>query len=194
ARDGLVGQGRRGTGQAARGQSAAPRDGHLRGQEVSLTAKDIAEIARLLDESDFSSLDLQVGDFKLRIRRDGGWSERQDDDEENTRPAREPRSGSEPPSPPSPPLGQEAGAARAGEIDVPAPLLGNFYAAPRPGEPPFIEVGDAVTEDSVIGIIEVMKLMNSVRAGVAGTVVAILAQNGSAVEEGQPLIRVRKDS
>ena len=160
---------------------------------MSLTAKDIAEIARLLDESHFSSLDLQVGDFKLRIRRDGGWSERQDDDEEDTRPASEPRSESEPPSPPSPPLGQEAGAARAGEIDVPAPLLGNFYAAPRPGEPPFVEVGDAVTEDSVIGIIEVMKLMNSVRAGVAGTVVAILAQNGSAVEEGQPLIRVRKD-
>ena len=160
---------------------------------MSLTAKDIAEIARLLDESHFSSLDLQVGDFKLRIRRDGGWSERQDDDEEDTRPAPKPRSGSEPPSPPSPPLGQEAGAARAGEIDVPAPLLGNFYAAPRPGEPPFVEVGDAVTEDSVIGIIEVMKLMNSVRAGVAGTVVAILAQNGSAVEEGQPLIRVRKD-
>src|SRR5690606_22453470 len=157
------------------------------------TAKDIAEIARLLDESHFSSLDLQVGDFKLRIRRDGGWSERHDDDEEDTRPAQEPRSGSAPPSPPSPPLGQEAGAARAGEIDVPAPLLGNFYAAPRPGEPPFVEVGDAVTEDSVIGIIEVMKLMNSVRAGVAGTVVAILAQNGSAVEEGQALIRVRRE-
>ena len=158
---------------------------------MSLTAKDIAEIARLLDESHFSSLDLRVGDFKLRIRRDGGWSERQDDDEEDTRPAPEPRSGSEPPSPPSPPLGQEAGAARAGEIDVPAPLLGNFYAAPRPGEPPFIEVGDAVTEDSVIGIIEVMKLMNPIRAGVHGTVAAILAENGKAVEEGQPLVRVR---
>src|SRR5690606_31655724 len=138
ARDGVVGKGCRSAGQAARGQSAPPRDGHLRGQEVSLTAKDIAEIARLLDESHFSSLDLRVGDFKLRIRRDGGWSERQEDDEEDTRPAPESISGSEPPSPPSPPLGQEAGAARAGEIDVPAPLLGNFYAAPRPGEPPFI--------------------------------------------------------
>jgi acetyl-CoA carboxylase biotin carboxyl carrier protein len=52
-------------------------------------------------------------------------------------------------------------------------------------------VGDTVTEDSAIGIIEVMKLMNSVRSGVAGTVVAILAENGKAVEEGQPLIRVR---
>jgi len=156
---------------------------------VSLTAKDIAEIAKLLDESRFSSLDLQVGDFKLRIRRDGGgWSPRAEEE-----PFDELRASgtSESEDSPPPPLGQEAGAARAGEIDVSAPLLGNFYAAPRPGEPPFVEVGDVVTEDSVIGIIEVMKLMNSVRAGVAGTVVAILAQNGSAVEEGQPLVRVR---
>lgn len=162
---------------------------------MSLTAKDIAEIARLLDESHFSSLDLEVGDFKLRIRRDGGgWSERAGDDRDKAQPASAAQSANAPPSPPPPPLGQEAGAARVGEIDVPAPLLGNFYAAPRPGEPPFVDIGDTVTEDSVIGIIEVMKLMNSVRAGVAGTVVAILAQNGSAVEEGQPLIRVRKDS
>ena len=48
---------------------------------MSLTAKDIAEIARLLDESHFSSLDLQVGDFRLKIRRDGGWSEREADDD-----------------------------------------------------------------------------------------------------------------
>ncbi len=162
---------------------------------MSLTAKDIAEIARLLDESHFSSLDLEVGDFKLRIRRDGGgWSERAGDDRDEAQPAPAAQSANATPSPPPPPLGQEAGAARVGEIDVPAPLLGNFYAAPRPGEPPFVDIGDTVTEDSVIGIIEVMKLMNSVRAGVAGTVVAILAQNGSAVEEGQPLIRVRKDS
>jgi acetyl-CoA carboxylase biotin carboxyl carrier protein len=155
---------------------------------VSLTAKDIAEIARLLDESHFASLDLQVGDFKLRIRRDGGWSPR-DEAKEDERPA--PAAARTSPSPPPPPIGQEAGAARVGEIDVAAPLLGNFYAAPRPGEPPFVAVGDTVTEDSVIGIIEVMKLMNSVRAGVAGTVVAILAVDGSAVEEGQPLVRVR---
>ena len=121
---------------------------------------------------------MQVGDFKLRIRREGGWSGRDENDE----PAPPGPKGA-PVSSEPPPIGQEAGAARVGEIDVPAPL---------PGEPPFVEVGDTVTEDSVIGIIEVMKLMNSVRAGVAGTVVAILAQNGSAVEEDQPLIRVRR--
>ena len=153
---------------------------------MSLTAKDIAEIAKLLDTSHFSSLDLQVGDFRLRIRRDGGGSEREDEPPSLSHKATAARS--EPP----PPIGQEAGAPRVGEFDVPAPLLGNFYAAPRPGEPPFVAVGDTVGEDSVIGIIEVMKLMNSVRAGVAGTVVAILAVDGAAVEEGQPLIRVAK--
>jgi len=151
---------------------------------VSLTGKDIAEIARLLDESRFSSLDLQMGDFRLRIRRDGGgWMGSR---------ASEP-AWKEPPKPsPEPtPLGQQAGAARAGEVDVPAPLPGNFYAAPRPGDAPFVEVGDTVNEDTTVGIIEVMKLMNPIRAGVAGTVVALLAENGTAVEEGQPLVRVR---
>jgi acetyl-CoA carboxylase biotin carboxyl carrier protein len=154
---------------------------------VSLTAKDIAEIARLLDESHFASLDLQMGEFRLRIRRDGGWSGREDEFEE---PAPAPKRTAAPSEPP-PPLGQEAGAARAGEIDVPAPLPGNFYAAPRPGDPPFVNEGDMVSEDTTIGIIEVMKLMNPIRAGVAGTVVGILAVDGSAVEEGAPLVRVR---
>lgn len=152
---------------------------------MSLTAADIAEIARLLDESHFTDLKLETGGLKLRIRREGGgWAPRYDEDDnevaEAPSPALEPM-----------PLGQEAGAARAGEVDVPAPLLGNFYEAPRPGDPPFVQPGDAVSEETVIGIIEVMKLMNPIRAGVAGTVVALLTPNGSAVEEGQALIRVK---
>ena len=154
---------------------------------MSLTARDIAEIARLLDESKFSSLDLQMGEFRLRIRRDGGgWQGREEEEEAEPAPAAPPS-----PEPEPPPLGQEAGAARVGEVDVPAPLLGNFYASPRPGDPPFVQAGDGVTEDTTIGIIEVMKLMNPIRAGVSGTVVAILAADGTAVEEGQPLVRVR---
>jgi acetyl-CoA carboxylase biotin carboxyl carrier protein len=152
---------------------------------VSLTAADIAEIARLLDESHFTDLKLETGGLKLRIRRQGGgWAPRYENGEEEA---------AEAPSPaPEPmPLGQEAGAARAGEVDVPAPLLGNFYEAPRPGDPPFVKPGDFVTEETIIGIIEVMKLMNPIRAGVSGTVVSILAQNGAAIEEGEALIRVR---
>ena len=152
---------------------------------MSLTARDIAEIAKLLDASHFSSLDLTIGEFRLKIRREGGWS---GSDEEADVPA--PKTGAAPTEPP-PPIGQEAGAARVGEVDVPAPLLGNFYSSPRPGAPPFVEIGAAVGPDTTIGIIEVMKLMNPIRAGVAGKIVALLAENGTAVEEGQPLVRVR---
>ncbi len=151
---------------------------------MSLTASDIAEIARLLDESRFSSLDLQMGEFRLRIRRDGGgWIPQRNE------PA-EPEASTTAPEPPPPPS-QEAAAAGAGEVDVPAPLLGNFYSAPRPGDPPFVQPGDTVDADTTIGIIEVMKLMNPIRAGVTGTVAAVLVENGKAVEEGQPLMRVR---
>ena len=151
---------------------------------MSLTAKDIAEIARLLDQSRFSSLDLQMGAFRLRIRRDGGgWSGRGEDEADDAELSRAPaQAGAEELPAPGP---------APGEVDVPAPLLGNFYASPRPGDPPFVEIGEAVGEDTTIGIIEVMKLMNPIRAGVRGTVVAILAADGTAVEEGQALLRVR---
>ena len=152
-----------------------------------LSGKDIAEIAKLLDESHFTALDLQMGEFKLRIRRDGaigdGWS---DAGEENEEEGQSPGFAA-PPASPAP----ETKAAGENEVDVRAPLLGNFYTAPRPGEPPFVQTGDTVTPDTTIAIIEVMKLMNPIRAGVAGTVTAILAENGTAVEENQALIRVK---
>lgn len=153
---------------------------------MSLTARDIAEITRLLDSSHFSSLDLQMGEFRLRIRRDGGWTGGSADAVDEPAPAAAPPAAAEASA-----IGQQAGAPRAGEVDVPAPLLGNFYVAPRPGDPPFVEPGDTIDAETTIGIIEVMKLMNPIRAGVSGTVVAVLAADGSAVEEGQPLVRVR---
>jgi acetyl-CoA carboxylase biotin carboxyl carrier protein len=79
-------------------------------------------------------------------------------------------------------------------IEVTAPLLGIFYRAPRPGAVPYVEVGSVLEEDTVIGIIELMKLMNSVRAEVRGTVVEILVADGSAVEQGQVLLRVSRES
>jgi acetyl-CoA carboxylase biotin carboxyl carrier protein len=70
-------------------------------------------------------------------------------------------------------------------------MLGTWYAAPRPGAAPFVAVGQAVEADSAIGIIEVMKLMNSIVAGVAGTVVEVLVRDGQFVEFDQALLRVR---
>jgi acetyl-CoA carboxylase biotin carboxyl carrier protein len=156
-----------------------------------LTLKDIAEITRLLDESQYGSLDLTMGEFKLRIRRGGagsGWAPREEDDY-----AAPPAAAAPAPTPAAAPSAPapSTSAAAADEVDVTAPLLGNFYEAPRPGEPDFVQVGDVVTPDTTIGIIEVMKLMNPIRAGVAGTITAKLAQNGKAVEQGQALVRVK---
>ena len=77
---------------------------------------------------------------------------------------------------------------------VPAPMLGTFYAAPKPGEPAFVAVGDAVGPDAVLCIVEVMKLMNSVHADISGTIVAIHAENGELVEFGQPLFSIQASS
>jgi len=75
---------------------------------------------------------------------------------------------------------------------VSAPLLGTFYRAPKPGAAAFVEVGSQVEEDTIIGIIEVMKLMNTVRAGVRGKVTQILSGDGALVEYGETLMRVGK--
>jgi acetyl-CoA carboxylase biotin carboxyl carrier protein len=69
-----------------------------------------------------------------------------------------------------------------------------FYLAPKPGERPFVELGSKVVEETVIGIIEVMKLMHTVRAGVTGTVAEILVKNAAAVEYGEILMRVRPEA
>ena len=156
---------------------------------MSLTAKDVAEIMRLLEESSFDQLDLEVGDMKLTLRRGEGGVAPSTVSRSSTPVA---RGRSEAPAPVH---GQQVGggaAAPEGQADIPSPLLGVFYRAPKPGEPPFVEVGAMVEEDTVIAIIEVMKLMNSVRAGVKGEVVQVLADNGALVEYGQPLMRVRK--
>ncbi|MBX5459678.1 MAG: acetyl-CoA carboxylase, biotin carboxyl carrier protein [Steroidobacteraceae bacterium] len=76
--------------------------------------------------------------------------------------------------------------------EIASPLLGTFYRAPKPGAPPFVEVGSEVQEDTVVAIIEVMKLMNTVRAGVRGRVTEVLAADGVLVEYGQALFRVSK--
>ena len=69
-------------------------------------------------------------------------------------------------------------------------MLGTFYRASAPGRTPFVEVGSPVEPDTVVCLIEVMKMMNSIKAGVAGTVVEVCAGNAELVEYGEPLFRV----
>ncbi|MCU0726111.1 MAG: acetyl-CoA carboxylase biotin carboxyl carrier protein [Planctomycetes bacterium] len=77
--------------------------------------------------------------------------------------------------------------------EVPSPMVGTFYRASSPDSNPFVEVGQRIAEETVICIIEAMKVMNEIKAEVGGEVVEILVQNGEAVEFGQPLFLIRKD-
>ena len=156
---------------------------------MTLTAKDVAEIMRLLEQSSFDSLSLEIDGVKLNLHRASAAGAR-----EIRAPAfpSQPAAESQPPGaiaprhakPPSEP----------GLAEIASPLLGIFYRAPKPGEPPFVEVGSKVSEETVVAIIEVMKLMNSVHATVKGEVVEILAVNGALVEYGEILMRVRPEA
>ena len=79
-------------------------------------------------------------------------------------------------------------------VAVVAPLPGTFYRAPRPGAPPFVSEGDAVGADTVVAIIETMKLMNSVPAGTPGRVARILVGNGEFAPLGTTLLQIEPDS
>ena len=143
---------------------------------MSLNAKDVAEIMRLLEASSFDRLALEMDGVKLSLERGGAPAV--------ARPVAPPPSAPAPVAAPAPVIAD-------GDLAVTSPLLGTFYRAPKPGEPPFVEVGTLVEPDTVIGIIEVMKLMNSVRAGVSGKVAAIAAADGALVEHGEILLTVR---
>jgi acetyl-CoA carboxylase biotin carboxyl carrier protein len=81
-----------------------------------------------------------------------------------------------------------------GEIAIKAPMVGTFYRSPKPGDPPFVEEGTTVSTDSIVCIIEVMKLMNSLHAEVDGVVTRILVEDAQPVEYGQALMFVRKSA
>ena len=143
---------------------------------MPLTAQDVAEITRLLEESEFDELHIEHEGLKLTLRRGAAAG----------------HAAAPPPAPAAPPepVPAAASAPDPSLLDITSPLVGIFYRAPKPGAPPFIEVGSPVQPDSIIGIIEVMKLMNIVRAEAAGTVSEILVADGAAVEYGQVLARI----
>lgn len=146
--------------------------------DLPLTAEDVAEIAAILAASPYREVDISTRRFRLRVARaegsEGGitqeWQWAGDAGV------------------------AEAGAAEADEADpdcVCAPLPGTFYHAPAPGAPPFVAVGDVVGPDTVVGIVETMKLMNPVHALREGTVAEVLVPNATLVAKGAALIRLK---
>ncbi len=88
------------------------------------------------------------------------------------------------------PAASPAPAAPTGGKEITSPMVGTFYAAPSPDAPPFVSVGQSVTPDTVVCIVEAMKVMNEIKAEVSGVITEVCAENGKPVQFGQVLFRV----
>ena len=152
---------------------------------------EIKELIQLVMDSGIAELELQRGDNRVRIRRSMGTMQ------DITIPAT--MTGHSPNS-----TGGQASAGfgftehccapqppAANEVIVKSPIVGTFYEGPKPGDPPFVKVGDSVEPGQVLCIIESMKLMNEIESEVSGTIVAKLMENGRAVEYGEALFAIR---
>lgn len=137
---------------------------------MALDDDDVREILRLIDESDVEELRVETEGLSLYVRRGDVSKE----------------------APIAAELEVERGPAD-GLHPIPAPMLGTFYRAPAPGATPFVDVGTRVEEETVVCLIEVMKMMNAVPAGVTGTIVEVCAENAAVVEYGAPLFRVEPE-
>jgi acetyl-CoA carboxylase biotin carboxyl carrier protein len=167
---------------------------------MSLSHEDVKRLLELLDASKFDELHLETDGTKLTLRRNGAGSAAlatptagaafTSTSNPLAAQATAPTSASIAP-PATASKAATNSAVESGLIDVRASMLGQFYGAPKPGAAPFVTVGSKVQRDTAIGIIEVMKLMNSISAGVDGEVVEILARDGDLVEFDQILMRVR---
>lgn len=155
---------------------------------MNLTDEDVREILRLLDESPYDELHLETDRFKLTLKSAAAPSWLQAKIGVAREIAPHASNGDSPP----PEAAAAAPAPADGEIRaVPAPMPGTFYRAPSPGAEPFVETGSEVAEDTILGLVETMKLMNSVMAGCRGKVVEICTENGALVDTDDTLVRIR---
>jgi acetyl-CoA carboxylase biotin carboxyl carrier protein len=152
-----------------------------------LTHDDVQDILRLVDDLQVDRLHVRLNKFELTLRRgeDGEWTQ-------SARTLAEPVL-VDAPAAVREDTEQSAPAAREGLLEVRTSLPGTFYRSPKPGAPPFVEVGTEVTPTTVVGIVETMKLMNSVYAGVAGTVAEIRLRDGEFAEQGDVLMFVHPE-
>ena len=162
---------------------------------MELSEDDVLHILKLIDESKFDYFQLEVGELKITVSKGdpiplAGAAPQPV--AVNAAPSAA-AVAAKPAASPAAPAAQPAKPAAfpEGMVAITAPLLGTFYVAPEPGAPPFVQVGQQITEDTTCGLIEVMKVFNSVRATVKGTIVEVAAQNGQFVEFGQTLFIVK---
>lgn len=163
---------------------------------MSLSTRDIAAMIRIFDDSDWEEMHLEIGGEEIFLSKDPAARG-------PTTPAPVPAAAPAPPpaaaaiTPPAPPAQSPTETAPATRdeswVAVAATNLGTFYKAPEPAAPPYVSVGDRVTPETEVCLIEVMKLFTTIRAGVAGTVREICVEDAQMVEYGQTLMWIEPD-
>ncbi len=159
---------------------------------MNLTNDDVQDILQLVKSCSFNEMNLQTDRFKLSLRRssDGEWTQ---SSQVLSKPELlEPVAGAAVAAS-DPDTAKSAFASVDGLAEIRTPLLGTFYRAPKPGSPPYVEVGSIVTESSVVAIVETMKLMNSVHAGVSGRIVEICLDDAEFADHDAVLMRVQPE-
>ena len=167
---------------------------------------ELRELLSVLNQTDVTELILKINDFELTLRKGTGTVDRSASLETGVSPAIaipsvQPLASAPPPSVVVPMPTVNESNASASSVPAPlanerlteitSPMVGTFYRAPAPDEPPFVEVGDRIRSGQTVCIIEAMKLMNELEAEVSGEIVEILVDNGEPVEYGQVLMRVK---
>ena len=152
--------------------------------------KDIKSIVDLMKKNSISDFELEKEDFKIKLHRTDG-NKTDNVQIQNYLPPGTlqpaPIPVSEQPATETPKT--ESSVTKDPEIK--SPMIGTFYRAPSPESDDYVQVGDHVNADSVVCIVEAMKVMNEIKAEISGVITEIVAENASAVEYGQPLFRVR---
>lgn len=150
----------------------------------------IKELIRIMKENDLVEIDIQHGDDRVSLKR----SQPQQMPTMGPIMAAMPASGAPILMPQGQPGGQAAVPAKGdGLLEIKSPIVGTFYEAPSPDSDPYVELGARVDSQTVVCIIEAMKVMNEIKAEVNGTIVERTVKTGQAVEYGQVLFRVRPD-
>jgi acetyl-CoA carboxylase biotin carboxyl carrier protein len=158
---------------------------------MQLDHDQLHKLLALLGDSDIQELKLEGDDFRLEVRRNlpgaAPVAMIQAPAAVAMPPVAAAPAASAAPSAPPP----AAPAARSDLLEITAPMVATFYRSPAPGEAPFVEVGSRISTGQTVCILEAMKLMNELEAEVSGEVVEILVENGTPVEFGQVLMRVK---
>ena len=142
----------------------------------------LRELIEMMEQHDVTEVSLRRGDEQWRLRRGAR-------DAVPMMPV--PPAAALPPPASAPPADSKTAEPADGLLTIESPTVGTFYSAPSPDDPSFVTAGSRVGPDSIVCIVEAMKVFNQIPAEVNGTIVEVLVNNGDPVEFGQPLFRVR---